>query len=148
MSEKEKIAFCGLYCGECVIKDQKIGALSQRLLRVIETPEFQKLSVGLPHISKELWGKLIHVQNAKHVLTAMCNLDCDRSCKEGGGSSLCEIRICCKKKDLNGCWECVEMESCKILASIFPVHKGSNVKNMKVIREKGIDAFLSGEKQW
>ncbi len=148
MNETEKIAYCGLFCGECIIKDQKIGKQSEQLLNVMKTPKFQKLSAGLPEISPEFWGKLIHVEKTKAMLEAMCNLDCDRSCKKGGGGSSCEIRICCKDKDFNGCWECEEMENCRVLDSIFPVHKGTNVRNMQIIKEKGIGAFLSGEKYW
>lgn len=148
MNESDKVAYCGLFCGDCIIKDQKIGEMAQKVLKIIDTPEFQKLSNGLPIISSDVWGKLKHIHEVKPVLEAMCNLDCDRSCKEGGGGSSCEIRICCKGKNLSGCWECEKMENCSVLDTIFPINQGSNIKNMKIIREKGMSIFLSGEKYW
>jgi len=148
MTEANDVAYCGLFCGECIIKDGKIGELSQKLLRIIDAPEFTKLSKGLPIISSDLWENLKHVQEAKPVLEAMCKLDCVCLCKEGGGSSSCEIRICCKKNNLNGCWECEKMENCKVLNAISPVNQGSNIKNMRIIRKEGMKAFLSGEKHW
>ena len=148
MTERDSAAYCGLFCGDCIIKDQKVGEMSQHLLRVIDSPEFRKLSEGLPVINPEFWGDLKQTQEVKSALEAMCNLDCERSCKEGGGSSSCEIRVCCKGKNLNGCWECEEMEHCNVLAAISPVHKGSNIKNMKIIKESGMSAFLAGEKYW
>jgi hypothetical protein len=148
MNEENNVAFCGLFCGDCIIKNAKIGQISQQVLNIIGSWKFQKLEKGLPIISSDFWKNLKYVQDAKPVLESMCNLDCVRSCKEGGGTSSCEIRFCCQAKYLNGCWECEKMDSCSVLATIFPVHQGSNIKNMKIIREKGMEAFLAGEKDW
>ncbi len=148
MTEADKVAYCGLFCGNCIIKDSKIDRVSQQALAILNSRKFQKLKDGLPIISSELWKNLKHVETAKLVLETMCNLDCNLPCKEGGGTSSCEIRVCCQKKNFDGCWECEEMENCSVLATIFPVHQGSNINNMKIIREKGMNAFLSGEKDW
>ncbi len=148
MNEADKVAFCGLFCGDCIIKDARIGELSHQMLYIINSPKFQKLEKGLPIISSEFWNELKHVQEAKPILESMCNLDCEHLCKDGGGTSSCEIRICCQNRNINGCWECEKMESCAVLDTIFPVNQGSNIKNMKIIREKGMNAFLVGEKEW
>jgi hypothetical protein len=148
MNEKDKVAYCGLFCGDCIIKDACIGEISQQILHIIDSPKFKKLERGLPIISIDFWRELQRVQDVKPVLKSMCNLDCVRPCKDGGGTTSCEIRICCQEKGIDGCWECVEMDTCNILETIFPVHQGANIRNMKIIREKGMDAFLFGEKDW
>ena len=148
MNESVNVAYCGLFCGDCIIRGEKIADVSQNVLEIIDAPEFQKLLQGLPLISPEAFENLTYVRDAKYALKAMCNLDCYHPCKEGGGGASCEIRICCKEKKLNGCWECEQMETCTVLAAIYPVHQGANVRNMKIIREQGMDAFLAGEKYW
>lgn len=148
MYDADNVAYCGLYCGECIIRDERIAALSQSVLHIIDRPEFQKLQRGLPEVSPATFEYLKDVLVARRVLAAMCNLDCCAICKEGGGSSQCGIRICCQKKGLDGCWECEQMDTCSELAVIEPVHRRANIQNMKIIRAQGMDGFLAGPKHW
>lgn len=48
------------------------------------------------------------------VLGAMVKLRCRKICKDGG-AAFCEIRKCCQKKGIEGCWECEEFETCEKL---------------------------------
>jgi hypothetical protein len=96
----------------------------------------------------EVFGPLENHEACRQVLSAIHHLDCQMPCREGGGSSGCRIRECCKHKGINGCWECDGFESCDTLAWLNPVNQGANVENLRTIREKGIESFLVGEKLW
>ncbi len=148
MNTSKNVAYCGLYCGDCIIKEAKLGDLSQQLLNHMKTSAFGKLSKGLPIINDAVFGDLAKCDSIHPVLEAICNLDCNNICKEGGGGTACEIRRCCESKQLNGCWECNRMDKCEVLTSIEPVHTGANVRNMKKIRERGMREFLLGKKEW
>ena len=67
---------------------------------------------------------------------------CEKLCKEGGGSTDCKIRICCQKKNLEGCWECEEFEDCYNLAQLKLINGEVNINNIKKIRAEGIDKSI------
>ncbi len=147
MPHSSEVAYCGLYCGDCIIRNGKIGELSGKLIESIETSDFQKLAVGLPKIMVE-FGPLKDYLILKRLLAAMTKLDCVKLCKEGGGSTACRIKKCCTEKSLEGCWDCDDFSDCKTLAWLNPVHSGANVQNIVRIRKFGIELFLKGPKCW
>ena len=148
MCQETQVAYCGLYCGNCIIRKGKIGHLANALLQTINKPEFCKLANGLPTIRLELFEPLENYHECVRVLDAMRHLDCCSPCREGGGSSECQIRQCCLDKKIGGCWQCHEWESCDTLSWLNSVHKGSHLANLKIIQEKGIQHFLAGNKLW
>ncbi|MEM2695878.1 MAG: DUF3795 domain-containing protein [Thermoproteota archaeon] len=81
------------------------------------------------------------------VLGAMVRMRC-KSCLNGGGPPFCKIRKCCQKRNLRGCWECDGFETCKKLNFLKPTHKDAHIKNLKIIRNKGIDKFIEGKRYW
>ena len=82
------------------------------------------------------------------VLIKISKLRCERKCRDGGGTDACQIRDCCKDKNIQGCWKCQKFENCYKLHLIRPVNKDANLKNLRKIREEGIDSFLKGVKYW
>lgn len=82
------------------------------------------------------------------VLGAMVKMRCGKSCKNGGGNPGCKIRQCSKKKGFDGCWECQEFESCKKLAYLEGNHGKAHIRNLRVIKKKGVEEFLKGNKHW
>ena len=42
------VSYCGLYCGDCVIRRGELGSHAGVLLKEMETPEFERLAEGLP----------------------------------------------------------------------------------------------------
>jgi hypothetical protein len=82
------------------------------------------------------------------VLGAMVKMRCGRTCKNGGGNPGCKIRQCSRKKGYNGCWECIEFESCVKLAYLEGNHGKAHIKNLRNIKRKGIEEFLKGTKYW
>jgi hypothetical protein len=145
MSDGAQTAYCGLFCGDCVIRRGKMAALSAELLREMENPEVQKLLKGLPKSMPDCFRAFDRIEDARGVLEAMLQLDCQRACKQGGGTTGCAIRECCLKKGYEGCWCCQTMEGCETLAWLNPCGS-AYMLNLRTIRDRGMAAFLAGEK--
>jgi len=148
MCDVSKVAFCGLFCGNCIIREAELGKQSQQLLGHMNTDAFRSLASGLPKLKPELFDGLTQYEACCRALEAMSHLDCSKPCKEGGGTDGCPIRDCCTKKQIPGCWACDEFETCKTLAWLEPVNKDAHLRNIHVIRLHGMDEFLRGEKRW
>ena len=149
MYEKTQVSYCGLFCGNCPIRQSKVDKLSDELLNKLETPELQKMILGLPEIFPEQFGSFKDIDKFYEILKAMKKLSCSRICKEEGGSTNCKIRICCRDKGFEGCWNCSQFETCETLSWLEPTHKCANIQNMKIIRDKGMEEFLAlKEKNW
>ncbi len=82
------------------------------------------------------------------VLGAMVKFRCRSGCRNGGGSPFCKIRKCAQKKEFDGCWECVEFETCKELKFLENVHEDAHIKNLKTIKKKGKKEFINGKTLW
>ncbi|MBU1053646.1 MAG: DUF3795 domain-containing protein [Proteobacteria bacterium] len=145
---ESQVAYCGLYCGDCIIRNGKLSTLANELLSQMRKPEFEKLSEGLPKIMPDLFDALNATERCIRVLESMTHLDCIKICKDGGGGSNCSIRLCCQGKHIEGCWSCDEFETCVTLSWINPVHKDAHRQNIRIIRENSIEGFLKGIKHW
>ena len=82
------------------------------------------------------------------VLGAMVKMRCGKTCRNGGGNPTCKIRNCAKKKKMNGCWECNEFEKCEKLQFLNANHGVAHIKNLRILKKKGIEEFEKGEKYW
>ena len=58
MSKEKEVAYCGLYCGDCVIRKGKLASLSKQLIESMQTADFQKLACGLPDIFPDIVSDL------------------------------------------------------------------------------------------
>jgi hypothetical protein len=143
VSDATEIAYCGLYCGDCIIRKHQMGKLAVQLLEATSTPAFAKLAAGLPELMPETFAPLKNHEGLCRVLAAIGQLDCVMPCRSGGGTSGCRIRECCTATGMNGCWECGEFESCPTLAWLNPVEQGANVANLRILRDRGIEEFLA-----
>jgi hypothetical protein len=148
LTDASHIAYCGLYCGDCIIRTREIGKKAGELLQVVKTDEFQKLCAGLPIIFPDPFGALSKIDDCSTVLGAMSQLDCPRPCKDGGGSADCLMKKCCLEKKIDGCWMCDSFENCRTLAWLEPVHGDAHLKNLRILRDQGVEAFLAGDKNW
>ncbi len=148
MSHESQVAYCGLYCGDCIIRTGRLAPLARELLGQMRRTEFGKLAEGLPEIMPNPFAALKDSESCMSVLDSMIHLDCNRLCKDGGGSPECRIRACCQRKGFEGCWFCDEFESCEILSWVDPVNKDAHRKNIRIIQQHGIDEFLKGSKHW
>lgn len=145
MSEdKNLIANCGLYCGDCVNHKGEIADLARDLRKKLREAEFARTAQGLSKFFKEFKN----YEQCYEVLGAMVRLRCKRTCRDNGGPPQCKIRNCCQKKDIQGCWECEEFETCEKLDFLQPIHQDAHLKNLRKIKKQGTDKFLIGKRHW
>ena len=137
---KDLIAYCGLYCGDCFNYKGEIADLARDLRKKLREVKFDRVSQGLSKFFKEFnnYGQCYEV------LGAMVRLRCKRTCHHGGGNPSCKIRTCCQKKNMLGCWECDEFEVCNKLVFLKPIHGDANLKNLRKLKKQGVDSFLEG----
>ncbi len=144
LEDKNLIAYCGLYCGDCFNYKGEIADLSRDLRKKLREVKFDRVSLGLSRFFKEFKD----YQQCYEVLGAMVRLRCKRTCRGEGGPPSCKIRNCCQKKSILGCWECKEFETCEKLDFLKPIHEDAHLKNIRKIKKQGIDKFLEGKRYW
>lgn len=141
------LAYCGLYCGDCVIRNGAIADLSKLLLTKLDKGRFRRVGPGLATLFRE-FRALENTAQCCECLQALSALRCGKTCREGGGSPRCAIRTCCRKKGFEGCWECEAFEQCPKLAYLEPVNGDAVLRNIRNIRKVGMARFLRGTKYW
>jgi hypothetical protein len=142
--DKNLIAYCGLYCGDCFMYQGKLADLARDLLKELRQTKFEKQAEMLSKIS--FFKTLKNYQQCYDVLGTLVRFRCKRACRNGGGSPFCKMRICCQKKGNNGCWECFQFETCGKLNFLKPVHNDAHLKNLRLIKKQGTKKFLVGKK--
>ncbi|HJX04069.1 MAG TPA: DUF3795 domain-containing protein [Dehalococcoidia bacterium] len=148
MAEGEQmLAYCGLYCGECVMYQGEIADMARDLRKKLREAKFDRVAAGIAQVAP-FFKEFNNYPVCYEVLGAMVKLRCRHSCKQGGGNPSCKVRLCCTKKKVAGCWECADFESCSKLDFLTPIHGDAVYKNMRKIKKSGMEAFLAGEKYW
>jgi len=142
--KEDLIGFCGLYCGDCFNYKGEIADLARDLRKKLRQVKFDRVSQGLSKYFKAFKN----YEQCYEVLGAMVRLRCKKACRNGGGNPFCKIRNCCRKKNIQGCWECDEFETCKKFDFLKLIHEDANVKNLKKIKKRGIESFLKGKRNW
>jgi len=144
--ELENIAYCGLYCAECPNHTGEIADQARDLRKSLRTFRFDKTAEVLSgfHFFKEFKK----YDDCYEVLGAMVRMRCSRTCRNGGANPGCKIRICAKRKEYLGCWECEDFENCKKLDFLCGNHGIAHIKNLRVLKKTGVDAFIEGKKLW
>ena len=146
IDDKELIAYCGLYCGDCFGYKGIVADLARDLRKELRSSKFDKFA---DFISKEKFGEVYKDYDKCYaVLGAMVKFRCRKACKPGGGNPFCKVRKCCQKRGINGCWECSEMEQCEKLDLLTPGHGNAHIRNLRLIKRKGVDNFIAGKKYW
>ena len=130
------VAYCGLYCGDCFSFKGKVADLARDLRKELRESKFDKVAEGIP------FKEFKHYAECYEVLGAMVRLRCKSGCRNGGGNPFCSIR------NVEGCWECEELETCKKLDFLKVNHGDAHLKNLRKIKTHGIDEFLKGKKYW
>ncbi|MGA9100288.1 MAG: DUF3795 domain-containing protein [Methanotrichaceae archaeon] len=142
----ESIAYCGLYCGNCFIHAGKVADLARDLRKELREVRFDK---SVEALSKTPFFDVFKGYPACYeVLGALVKLRCKLTCRNGGGPPNCEIRNCCRKKGIDGCWQCAEFQRCQKLEFLSVGHGDAHLKNLRTLNRKGVSAFLSGGPLW
>ncbi len=139
----EQVSYCGLHCGTCYLRNGHVADHVMSLLTELKAMRFEKWGPPLARMNPREFGAFRHTQDALDVLEAWNAMRCEKTCRSGGGSGDCRIRLCCKASDRPGCWECDRMEECETLAALKPVNGYLNVDNLRRIRAIGVPAFLA-----
>jgi hypothetical protein len=141
MAENEElVAYCGLYCGDCFNYKGEIADLARDLRKKLRETDFDTASQGLSKYFKEFKD----YPRCYAVLGAMLRLRCKRACRGGGDNPACKPRICCRKKNIAGCWECSEFETCGKLDFLKPIHGEAYLQNLRKLKEAGVKSFIAG----
>ena len=144
MEDKDLIAYCGLYCGDCPNRKGEIADMARDLRKKLRETKFDRIARELSGFMKEFRN----YDTCYAVLGDMVKLRCRKTCKEGGGPPFCKMRKCCQKKGIEGCWECEEFETCTKLDFLNPVHGDAHIKNLRKLKKQGVDSFLTGKRYW
>ena len=144
--EKELVAYCGLYCGDCFMYKGKIADLARDLRKELRQAKFNKQAESMSTVS--FFKSFKDYRQCYDVLGAMVRFRCKNACRGGGGPPYCKIRKCCLKKEIEGCWQCDEFETCGKLDFLKPVHGDAHLKNLRKIKKQGMDKFLEGKRYW
>lgn len=139
MNDHDLTAYCGLYCGDCIRFRSTAADLARELLAELEQTQFREYAaVKQSHIPDfRLYGTMVTL------LTQIYGIRCDVPCRLGGdgcGGS-CTIVSCVSGKSVEGCWECHRFETCEKLDLLKPFHGEAPVKNLRRIKELGVNGW-------
>lgn len=144
MDNKESsIAYCGLFCATCFNYRGEIADMARDFRKKLREEKFDRIAPGLSKYFKDLANYAVCYE----VLGAMVRLRCKRGCRSGGGNPGCKARICCQKKNIEGCWECSEFETCGKLDFLKPIHGEEHLQNLRKIKKQGAKAFIITQKR-
>jgi hypothetical protein len=138
------LAYCGLYCGDCAGYTGEIADAAKNLITCIKKYKFDRAAKHL------FFEQLKEYDKVDEMLTFMAQLKCNKICRERkDDSTSCKIRKCCKEKGYYACYECEVFETCDTPASLSGLHGDSCVKNLKAIKEMGIEDWIErGVRLW
>jgi hypothetical protein len=144
--DKDLIAYCGLYCGDCSGYQGKIADLARDLRKELRRSKFDRTAQAMSEAP--FFAAYKNYPQCYEVLGTMVKFRCKRSCRGGGGPPFCKMRNCCQKKGIDGCWQCDEFETCQKLDFLKAVHGDAHIKNLKILNKAGVDSFINGKRYW
>ena len=144
--EKELIAYCGLYCGDCYVYQGKIADLARDLRKELRQAKFDKEAELLS--TEGYFATLKNYPQCYEVLGTLVKYRCRRACRGGGGPPFCKIRKCCQRKGSEGCWQCDQFETCEKLDFLKPFHEEAHLKNLRKIKKQGSSQVMKGKRYW
>jgi hypothetical protein len=97
--EKDLIAYCGLYCGDCFAHKGTVADLARDLRKELRQSKFDKTAESLSNVS--FFKVFENYGQCYEVLGALVRLRCKNACRGGGGPPFCKMRKCCQKKGID-----------------------------------------------
>ncbi len=141
---RELLAYCGLYCGDCAGYSGEIADAAQKLKDTTKRYKFH-------HTAKHLFpDKLRDYGELEKMVSFMTELRCPKICRKIEPNYVkCEISKCCREKGYYACHECDTFEACDKLKTLSGLHGDSHIKNLRAIRKMGIDDWIEkGKRLW
>jgi hypothetical protein len=140
--EKNLVAYCGLYCGDCPGYTGEVADRSRDLREILQQTGFDTFARQIPD------PKFKHYAECYECLGAMMDTQCPQVCRERGDDVKCDIRECSIERGYDGCWECGEFEECQKLTRLTAVHKDAHINNLRIIAKEGISALVGSKRSW
>lgn len=143
MKARDLTTYCGIYCGDCPRYQACFSNLATDLMAALDENNFAAYTklIGFEHYEKAM--------SFLHLLTSM---KCEIPCRLGGdgcGEKPCTVKLCNSEKELQGCWECADFETCPQLNFLIPFCGDAPLKNLRKIKAQGIDTWAADrEKQY
>ncbi|HPQ69250.1 MAG TPA: DUF3795 domain-containing protein [bacterium] len=144
--EHRVVAFCGICCDDCFGRKGKIADLARELRKELRAAHFEFFAAAMAAVPQ--FEPLAHYPQCYEALGSIDKLRCKKLCRDGGCTPLCAIRTCARAKKLDGCWQCGEFEACEKLTPLAVTHGDAIVRNLRRIKRNGLDAFLTGKREW
>lgn len=137
------IAYCGLYCGDCPRYRGKASRLALDLRQELERSGLTRFA-RRKSVRRGPFRKFDAFWN---LLGIIAGFECP-GCRKAGCSVTCQIRPCCVRRGLNGCWECIKLAACRESQGLRVVHGKGLVYNLRALKRKGPKGFLRGQRYW
>ncbi len=133
---KELVAYCGLYCKDCIRYQNSIMEQAQVLLDALTESNFESYAT----IKKNTNSTFENYDRFIEVLRGIAQLQCAYSCRVADGcpSFDCQILRCCREKGYEGCWECKQLDACDKFEFLKALHGDTPEKNCSLIRQHGL----------
>lgn len=143
----ELIAFCGYYCGDCIKYKSEISKLADRLsikINITEFPSYIKAKSECTDKHIEQTCTYRDFQTFRSVLDFIKTQQCNSPCRAGGDgcADACPVKDCVADKELQGCWECLEIETCHKTDFLTSFWGDILKKNIKLIKKHGLNNWL------
>lgn len=142
--DRDLLAYCGLFCRDCAGYSGYIAEAATELAQVLDAYQFGRTA-------RALFSKRVGDYDAfREPLSFMAELRCPTPCRERPADGTgCRIRACAVARGFYSCHECDQFETCSELQTLEELHGDACVKNLRAIRELGLDARLAkGERFW
>lgn len=142
--DKNLLAFCGLYCGDCAGHTGAIADAAENLKRISGEYKFERTA-------GEIFAEeLPDYDKFAEKLTFITGLRCSPSCRDKAeGETTCAIRKCCKERGYFACNECAEFTNCDKFTGLNALHGDSCARNLTAINETGLEEWLTkGKRYW
>jgi len=144
--KRDLVAYCGLYCDDCMAREGKIADLATELERELKKAGFERFVDAVSDVP--FFKALKKYPDFNEVLDVLKKSRCTKTCKEGGANPACEVRICCKEKGIEGCWVCGEFVECEKLVFLEGVHGIAHIRNLRRLKRNGVAEFVKGKHDW
>jgi hypothetical protein len=135
--KKYLLAYCGIYCGDCLGYTGVIADAAEDFKCVLEKYEFEKSAKYILPDQLKDYDKIFDK------IVFMASLRCPIVCRERTDDNVdCEIRKCCRSKGFFACYQCDNFKNCEKLKSMEGIHYEAMIKNLKEIREMGLEEWI------
>ncbi len=141
---QDAVAYCGLYCPDCVHYKNAHNAPARALREVLAGSRMDRYA----RVPSAFSAAFKDYEAFLNVLDYLADRECGQVCRLGGGcgGKPCGVMRCCQKKGFQGCWECPDLEDCGEFEFLAPQCGGLPKENLRMIRRHGLEAWFGRRK--